>query len=708
MAQQNQPQAELADWIPAGARDATSAVSDSTTYRHGFPKRGLRKYLSRSIGLTQAVIVLLASLIISLILSALQLGYAFFNQRDAAIQLSEEILTLAEGGATTASWTLDKRVANEVIQSVIALEEVQAARLFDEDGAVLAEAEREVQAYGAFTSFFAKMLINGTIRGRRDLSVSAGGRVQDVGTFSIELAPEHIAERFVTVAIPVLIAGLLQALAIGLVLLWLSSRLVTSPLRRAASAIADIDPENPNTSAITIPATHKENELGHLLGHTNRTVERLSVVQQQLRKLATHDPLTELPNRSSVVSGLERAVASAKRSDRLVAVLFLDLDGFKSINDSHGHAQGDDLLVQVAGRLRSMLRANDTIGRLGGDEFLIVIEDILNAEEVVPMVQRIETLLTRPFSVGNLEFRITCSIGVAVFPHDGDDASALMRHSDMAMYQAKREPGTQFHFFAQEMSERMQARVKMETALRRALELDQFRLAYQPKLEARSGKLAGCEILLRWQHENRLIAAGEFIQVAEQTGIIVDIGHQVLERACAQAREWASRYRPIPVAVNISAQQLRQPDFADLVFDMAKRYEIEPHLLELEITETVLIRELNHAMTKLDRLRNAGFGVSIDDFGTGYSSLSYLTHLPATSLKIDRSFVSGPQNSEVVLDMIIAMAQALQLTTVAEGVETEEQREKLIAKGCDVLQGYLLGIPMRASEFEENFLRRAA
>ena len=658
--------------------------------------------------MTQAVIVLLASLIISLILSALQLGYTFHNQRDAAIELSEEILTLAEGGATTASWTLDKRVASEVIQSVIALRDVQAARLFDENGVVLAEAEREVQSHGALTSFFAKLFINGTIRGKRELSVSAGGRVQNVGAFSIVLAPDYIAERFVTVAIPVLIAGLLQALAIGLVLLWLSSRLVTSPLRRAASAIADIDPENPKTSAIAIPTTHQENELGHLLGHTNRTVERLSIVQRQLRKLATHDPLTELPNRSSVVSRLERAVARTRRSGKLVAVLFLDLDGFKSINDSHGHAQGDDLLVQVADRLRSVLRTSDTIGRLGGDEFLIVIEDIRSAEEVVPTVQRIESLLARPFSVGNLEFRITCSIGVAVFPNDGDDAGALMRHADMAMYQAKREPGTQFHFFAQEMSQRMQARLEMETALRRALELDQFRLTYQPKLEARTGKLAGCEILLRWQHDDHLIAAGEFIEVAEQTGIIVDIGHQVLQQACAQARDWASRYTPIPVAINVSAEQLRQPEFADLVFDMAKRYEIEPSMLELEITETVLIQELNHAITKLDRLRSAGFGVSIDDFGTGYSSLSYLTHLPATSLKIDRSFVSGPQKSEVVLNMIIAMAQALQLTTVAEGVETEEQRERLISKGCDVLQGYLLGIPMHANEFEENFLRRAA
>ncbi|MGI9288050.1 MAG: putative bifunctional diguanylate cyclase/phosphodiesterase [Pseudomonadales bacterium] len=668
----------------------------------------LPNWLSRSIGLTQAVAVLLASLVISLLLSAVQLAHTFSNQQQHATELGEEILTLAEGGATTASWTLDERLAKEVIQSVIALGEVHTATLVDESDTVMAAAEREDKDYGTLTQLFAMTFIGDPIHSQRHLSVTAGGREQKVGTLSIALAPEHIAERFIVAAIPVMIAGLLQALAIGLVLLWLSSRLVTTPLQRAALAIAEIDPENPAATAVAIPPAHKHNELGYLLEHTNRMVARLSSVQQQLRTLATHDPLTELPNRSFVVTRLERAVARAKRNGTQVAVLFLDLDDFKTINDSHGHSLGDELLVQVTERLRSALRANDTVGRLGGDEFLIVIEDILKAAEVVPTAQRIEKKLATPFVLGNSEVLVNCSIGVAVFPEDGADATDLMRHSDMAMYQAKEQPGSQFHFFTQEMSERMHARVNMESALRQALEFDEFELAYQPKIDTHSGALAGCEILLRWQYNGRLIAAGEFIEVAEQTGIVVDIGYQVLQRGCQQAREWAIHHEPIPFAINVSAQQLREPDFVDRVCDTAKRYEVQPGMLELEITETVLIEELTHAVDKLEKLRSAGFVISIDDFGTGYSSLSYLTHLPANALKIDRSFVSGPQSSEIVLDMIIAMAQALQLTTVAEGVETEEQRDKLIAKGCDVLQGYLLGKPMCASEFEDTFLRAVA
>ncbi len=664
--------------------------------------------LGRSIGLTQAVQILVATLVITVVLGGALLIYSFLSQRNAAFVKAEEVLTLAQGGATTASWTLDEVLAEEVITSVIALGEVKAASLVDESGAQLARAQRAPEDYGVLTSLFARTLLADTVRAERALSVNAGGQRRQVGTMSIVLDSQYIAHRFLTVATPVLLAGLFQALAIGLVLLWLSSRLVTSPLRRAAAAISSIDPQDPRDRSVEIPPAHRNNEFGHLLRHTNGMFERLGVVQAQLKRLATHDPLTKLPNRSFVVERLERALARAERNGTQVAVLFLDLDGFKMVNDSHGHNHGDDLLVQVAGRLRALVRSNDTVGRIGGDEFLIVIESVKDPEDVAPTVRRIGTQLARSFQVGAAEVRISCSIGIALFPDDGTSASLLMRHSDMAMYQAKRRPGTHYHFYAQEMSERMQSRLKLETALRRALDADEFCLAYQPKLEARTGVLAGCEALMRWQHGDRLVPAAEFIHVAEQTGIIVNVGRRVLDMACAQAHRWATTHRPVCISVNVSAQQLREPDFVNTVLDAAARHGIEPGMLELEITETVFIEELNHAVAKLSHLRESGFGISIDDFGTGYSSLAYLTQLPADALKIDRSFVSGELSSDVVLSMIIAMAQALQLKTVAEGVETDEQRERLLMKGCDVLQGYLLGRPMSAAEFEERFLSRAA
>jgi diguanylate cyclase (GGDEF)-like protein len=668
----------------------------------------LPKYLSRSIGMTQAVAVLLASLIISVTLSGMQLGYNFQKQRQAAIELSEEILTIAEGGATTASWTLDTGLANEVIHSIIALRDVQAAVLLDENGCVLAQAERPESDYDTLTSWFARAVIGDSIRGQRDLSVEVGGGTQRVGSFSIVLSAEHVADQFLLVATPLLISGLVQALAISLMLLWLSARLVTSHLQRAALTIARIDPQNPDATEVDIPEAHKDNELGYLLGHTNKMVARLGHVQEQLKQLASHDPLTELPNRSSVVSRLESAVARARRNNTRVAVVFLDLDDFKMVNDSHGHTLGDDLLVQVASRLRAVLRSNDVLGRLGGDEFLIVLDDIAEAADVVPTLRRIKAELAAPFVLAGSEIWVNCSMGIAVFPDDGGDARELMRHSDMAMYQAKEDQGSQFHFFARELGERMQARLKMETALRQALELDEFELAFQAKIEASSGKLAGCESLLRWRRDGRLIEAEEFVEVAEKAGLLVDLGCLVLNKACAQAKDWATRYGPISIAVNVSAQQLRERDFANFVINTAKRYDIPASSLELEITETVLIEELEHVIRKLLTLRDAGFIISIDDFGTGYSSLSYLTHLPANSLKIDKSFVSGPQASEIVLDMIIAMAQALGLTTVAEGVETREQRAKLVARGCDLLQGHLLGGPMCNTDFEKTFLNACA
>ena len=659
------------------------------------------KYLERSIGLTQAVAILCASLAIGLVLSALQLIYTFSVQRQDALHLTDELLTLAEGGATAAAWTLDARLADEVIDSMVALADVRAAKLVDENGSVLAQAEQLSSNYGVFVDWFETVFASLPLQGSRHLNVSAGGASREVGTLFIVLDSARIAERFIVLAVVVVIAGLIQALGVGLVLLWLSSWLVTSPLRRAAAAIAAVDPAQAEKMTLEVPATHQHNEIGHLLRHANEAFGRLASAQRQLRELASHDTLTKLPNRAMITQRLEHALELAKRGGGQVAVLFLDLDRFKNINDSLGHDAGDELLVSVARRLTAVLRSSDSVGRLGGDEFLIVLEDVQNADTVSKTVRRLSAALSRPLSLAGHEVSTAGSIGIAVYPDDGADAGVLMRHADLAMYNAKHGGGAQWHFFAREMSEQVAVRLRIENDLGQALERRELFLLYQPKIAAASGALAGCEALLRWRRGDELIAAAEFISVAEDAGLIVPIGYWVLEQVCRQILTWG---RATPVAINVSARQLREQDFVSRVLAVIDHHQIDPRLLELEITETVLIGDVERNISVLRQLQGRGVTISIDDFGTGYSSLSYLASLPINALKIDRSFVSGSQCSGIILHAIVAMAKALRLKTVAEGVETQDQYRRLVAEECDLLQGYAISEPVSAEGFAQRFL----
>ena len=649
----------------------------------------------------QAVALLLASVVIGLGFSAIQLAATVSKQRAEAIELTRDILDLADGGATRAAWTLDHRLAADVVASAIAITGVQWARIEDETGIALAGAERPSSTLGSAESWFIETFFHDAIMAARELHSTEGGKPRMVGAVSVALAPNHIAASFFELATATVVVTLIEAILMGLVLLWLSSRLITSPLQRMASAIADIDPQRPEEMCIPVPPFHRANELGQLCEHTNGMLERLAASQEQLRNLATRDPLTGLPNRALIRDRLTSALARADRNESLVAVLFIDLDGFKSVNDILGHDAGDELLTAVGETLNDTIRANDSAGRLGGDEFLVVLEDVHNVDDVLMTARRIDDALSAAFSGGAQRVRTAASIGIAIYPNDGKDAGTLMRHADLAMYQAKGEGGDRWHFFAKEMSTRVESRLRLETALRGALERNEFVLHYQPKFELGSRRLAGCAALLRWRHDGELLEAGRFVGVAEDTGIIVEIGEWILDEVCRRIRDWsAPGKRSVPVSVNVSARQLQDPEFVTRVVATVERHALDAHLLELEIPETVLMENLKQSSQILGRLRDAGIAVSIDDFGTGYSSLSYLTHLPINALKIDKSFVSGPRHSKIVLTAIIAMAKALQVRTVGEGVETEAQRAMLVAEGCDLFQGYLTGHPVPFNDFE--------
>ena len=435
-----------------------------------------------------------------------------------------------------------------------------------------------------------------------------------------------------------------------------------------------------------------------------RDITERKKAEEKIQFLAHHDALTGLPNRALLNDRLGQSLARANRYGSRVAILFLDFDRFKNINDSLGHTVGDGVLRAVADRLKSCVREGDTVARLGGDEFVIVLPDLREAECVAPIAEKILQLGAEPYVVDDHQLRVTISIGLSVYPEDGHDIDTLLKNADTAMYFAKENGRDSYHFYTQDMNSRALDILQMESCLQRALANDEFSLCYQPQISFATGKIVGAEALLRWHHpEMGTVPPDQFIPLAEDRGLIGAIGDWVLETACRQNRSWQQEgLRPILLAVNISARQLHQLDFADRLAHVLAETGMAPELLELELTESVVMRDAEQMVELLTVLKSMGLTLSIDDFGTGYSSLSYLKKFPIDRLKIDRSFVQDlAQNPEeaAITRAIIGMGQTLKLRTIAEGVETEEQLRFLQREGCDEFQGFFSGKPLPADEF---------
>jgi diguanylate cyclase (GGDEF)-like protein len=397
----------------------------------------------------------------------------------------------------------------------------------------------------------------------------------------------------------------------------------------------------------------------------------------------------------------------AQRFVRSIGVVFIDLDHFKFVNDSLGHNTGDKLLQKVAERLTEAVRDGDTVARLGGDEFILILNDQPGQEMIYRAMQRIINKVAEPINVDGQELMVTCSAGISLYPQDGPDVDTLLKNADAAMYQAKEKGRNNFQFYTAEMNRQVNERLQTETSLRRALERDEFEVYYQPRINVRSGALVSCEALVRWRHPERgLLLPEHFIALAEETGLIVPIGEWVLKRACAQARAWQKDGRAqIAVSVNLSMRQFRQEALANDVEDALRESRLDPRLLEMELTESLIMHDTEAAIRILLRLREIGVDVSVDDFGTGHSSLSYLTRLPISALKIDQSFVhdikgSGRADEGLVAQTIISLARNLKLKVVGEGVETEAQFQFLKKHDCDEVQGFHFAKPMPAPEFE--------
>jgi len=456
--------------------------------------------------------------------------------------------------------------------------------------------------------------------------------------------------------------------------------------------------------------------LGHRVRYLLRTMQAFENVRKsrkEIHHLAYYDALTNLPNRRLFGDRLQQAVESARRNEHLMAILFIDVDNFKRINDSYGHSIGDKVLRTVASQLVTCLRRCDSVGReyddedvsvarLGGDEFTILLERLDKAEDAARIAKRIIDSISVPFLLGDDEIVVTPSIGISVFPYDGDGVEDLVKNADTAMFHAKEKGRNNYQFYTNSMSATAFERLSMESAMRKALGNNEFQVYYQPKIDLRLDRVIGLEALIRWHHpEMGDVAPADFIPLAEETGLIVPIGEWVLRHVCEQMSSWHQAGRaPLCVAVNLSACQFRQTMLRQLVRRILAESRISPAWLELELTESVIMDDIQTSSTVLKDLKKTGVRVSMDDFGTGYSSLSVLKRLPLDTLKIDQSFVrditTDPDDAAIV-DAIISLAHSLRLRVIAEGVETHEQLDFLRGKGCDEVQGYLYSRPQSAA-----------
>jgi len=459
------------------------------------------------------------------------------------------------------------------------------------------------------------------------------------------------------------------------------------------------------------PLLNNNNEITNYISTGKDITDRIQD-QERLNFLAHHDALTKLPNRALLMERVEHALIHCKRRKKSLAVLFLDIDRFKSINDSLGHAIGDKILSLSAERFSNSLRKDDTVARLGGDEFAILLEDIRSSDEVVQVVRNILNIAAKPITIEGRDLIVTSSIGIALFPEDGDDPGALMKNADIAMYRAKEQGRNNYQFYSEDMGKRAFEHLIIENNLHHALEREEFLLHYQPQIDLLQSRMVGAEALIRWQHpELGMVSPVNFIPVLEETGLIVPVGKWVLETACAALRKYINNTgNSISISVNMSSRQFSDPRLPDYISQALDDHALKPELLDIEITESVLIEHNNTIMENFSRLAEMGISLSLDDFGTGYSSLSYLKRFPINTLKIDRSFIhdvdTDSDDAEIV-KAILAMAKSMNLKVVAEGIETVQQLDFIKKYNCGIAQGYLFSQAIPEADLEEFKLNKS-
>ncbi|WP_397451489.1 putative bifunctional diguanylate cyclase/phosphodiesterase [Pseudomonas sp. NA-150] len=663
--------------------------------------------LKNSLSVKLLRVVLLSALIVGVVLSCAQIVFDAYKTREAVATDAGRILDMFRDPSTQAVYSLDREMGMQVIEGLFQDHAVRMASIGHPGETMLAEKSRELQP--APTRWLTDLIL-GQERSFTTQLVGRGPYSEYYGDLRITLDTATYGESFIVSSVIIFISGVLRALAMGLVLYLVYHWLLTKPLSRIIEHLTQINPDRPSEHQLPILKGHEKNELGiwvntanQLLASIERNTHLRHEAENSLLRMAQYDFLTGLPNRQQLQQQLDKILVDAGRLQRRVAVLCVGLDDFKGINEQFSYQAGDQLLLALADRLRGHSGRLGALARLGGDQFALVQADIEQPYEAAELAQNILDDLEAPFALENQEIRLRATIGITLFPEDGDSTEKLLQKAEQTMTLAKSRSRNRYQFYIASVDSEMRRRRELEKDLREALTRNQLYLVYQPQISYRDHRVVGVEALIRWQHpEHGLVPPDLFIPLAEQNGTIIAIGEWVLDQACRQLREWHDQgFSDLRMAVNLSTVQLHHAELPRVVNNLLQIYRLPPRSLELEVTETGLMEDISTAAQHLLSLRRSGALIAIDDFGTGYSSLSYLKSLPLDKIKIDKSFVQDlidDDDDATIVRAIIQLGKSLGMQVIAEGVETAEQEAYIISEGCHEGQGYHYSKPLPARE----------
>lgn len=671
--------------------------------------------LKNSLSVKLLRVVLLSALVVGVVLSCAQIVFDAYKTRQAVANDAERILDMFRDPSTQAVYSLDREMGMQVIEGLFQDEAVRMASIGHPNETMLAEKSR---APLQLPTRWLTDLILGEERTYTTQLVGRGPYSEYYGDLSITLDTATYGQDFIVSSVIIFISGVLRALAMALVLYLVYHWLLTKPLSKIIEHLTQINPDRPSQHQLPLLEGHEKNELGiwintanQLLASIERNTHLRHEAENSLLRMAQYDFLTGLPNRQQLQQQLDKILIDAGRLQRRVAVLCVGLDDFKGINEQFSYQTGDQLLLALADRLRAHSGRLGALARLGGDQFALVQADIEQPYEAAELAQSILDDLEAPFALDHQEIRLRATIGITLFPEDGDSTEKLLQKAEQTMTLAKTRSRNRYQFYIASVDSEMRRRRELEKDLREALNRNQLYLVYQPQISYRDHRVVGVEALIRWQHpELGMVPPDQFIPLAEQNGSIIAIGEWVLDQSCRQLREWHDQgFSELRMAVNLSTVQLHHSELPRVVNNLLQVYRLPPRSLELEVTETGLMEDISTAAQHLLSLRRSGALIAIDDFGTGYSSLSYLKSLPLDKIKIDKSFVQDlidDDDDATIVRAIIQLGKSLGMQVIAEGVETLEQEAYIISEGCHEGQGYLYSKPLQARELSA-FLRQA-
>ncbi|PKG55034.1 D-glycero-D-manno-heptose 7-phosphate kinase [Shewanella sp. Choline-02u-19] len=666
----------------------------------------------KSLTWKQTILVVSSTLFFAVAIFLVEISLAFVNARQQLIATQQELLDSVEQPAANAVWAMDETLAAQTIQGLLKVDNIDSATIELDDGSrfVAVNSTPSAKTSTLFQGISDELFgdLNQISRSLyRPFFTSSRYKKEIIGKLTLNYDVQELTSSLFSTLRYSLWATLARAFLLTLVLSIVFHRFLTQPIARISEAIDRIDPESPGDNLLPNSRPHMDDELGLVTSKFNQILVQFAKTQNKLRKMATRDSLTGLPNRALLLETIAVTIQRARVNKAQFVLLFIDLDRFKNINDSLGHALGDQFLVRIARVLESAVGERGTVARLGGDEFVILADGLTSPTLAAEFVEKLLLQLNTPMHLNEYAIHPAASVGISLYPDDGLAAEDLIRHADIAMYSAKAAGSNQWAFFKQQMTERAAVRLRTEASLHDALINEEFVLHFQPKLDIKTGELVGCEALIRWKKDGRLISPMSFIPVAEETGIIIPLGRWVIEESCRTIQKWQQQYNvSLPIAVNVASQQFEHTSLVPDIKQAVLRYQIAAELLEIEITETSLIDDVQLAIKKLEQLRAAGFSIAIDDFGTGYSSLSYLRQLPITTMKIDRCFVSDLPQESAIASTILMLGKQLNLKIVAEGIENEAQLKWLQERDCSIGQGYFFSKPLALEAFEDKYIKR--